>query len=270
MVLFKKCNALHFFMVSSLWMPLTSHAEDKSRYEQRTDYILNAINSLNLLNSRRDCAPLTPPVSETQKWAAAGFGDPQITSINLSPANALNKTFTHKLNLSLVMFRNTGWTSELIQTHLRQVGEIYAQCGIALGTAKLVIVNPPNNWIDITLSRDNQIAEMTPNMSKPTLYFVRSSQEGDAAYAWNKDNCDNESRCDTAWITNDVNAPSRRQLFSDKYNSVAHELAHILGNCDHVTDGSANLLGNTVDKLNGTILPQQCNEFKKHKSVRKL
>lgn len=264
---------MHLLLLLSFLMPLVSSAEDKYWYQKKIDFILDSISSLKYLNSRPVChSPEQPQsLSEKSKWSDAGFKNTDIISISTPPIREPSKKITHEFNPSLVMFRNTGWSLDLIQKHLQKVNEIYSQCGIRVGTSKFIMVDPPNNWLDVGPEINLSLVTMTPVINKPIVYFVRSSLEGHAAYAFTgTGNTCNEIVCGTAWITDDINSPQRIGMYKANYSTVAHELAHILGDSDHVKDGSTNILADSFDKLDGTINPQQCEKFKNSNLVRKL
>lgn len=243
------------------------HAENRD-----VTNLLKTFESINQSNFIQ-CGPVTDPglsKDETSAWITAGFRNPEIKSIDIRPtSDTAATTYTHEFDLSLVMFKGSGWSEELVRSSITRVSEIYRQCGIRVGKAKLVMIEPPNDWIDITLDRDRELAKMTPHMSKPTLYFVRSSLEGYTAYAWDKSGCSRE-RCDTAWITNDINSAAYKRYRDSNYSPIAHEIAHLLGNCDHIKNDSKNILGNSASTVNDQIMQDQCESFKKHESMRKL
>ena len=243
----------------------SAHADDED-----ISFALGTINKINSPNGE-PCPPLKLSTrNETRRWTTAGFGHPQITLLTLNSPDASAVLFTHELNLTLVMFRHTGWTTELVKSQIERVAQIYSKCGILIRKATMIVTDAPQNWIDISSGRDLIIAKKTPVTVKPILYFFRSSDDGTGAWAGPKFSTNNIAYVDTVWISNDVNSDSYKALRNPAYNPAAHELAHILGDRGHVQDGSKNILGDTLDTVDDQITPSQCDAFKKHPSVIKL
>lgn len=173
----------------------------------------------------------------------------------------------------MVLLRNSGWSKEQIEQRLTRVAQIYSQCGIKVARATLVTVDAPNGWVDVDYSdeeRDLKIATMTPTTDKPILFYVRSSREGQTAYAWRQGKSRPPALTDTAWMTTEINTAAYKKLRDPTYSPDAHELGHIFGNCEHNADGSKNFLAGDVALLNDKIQPKQCENMKKHNLVTPL
>jgi hypothetical protein len=244
---------------------------------QGNDSVIKFLDTLNRLNQSGDIrCPLADanprPTDEATKWTAAGFPNPAISTLNLSSENDPSDKYTHEFSPSLVMFRNTGWNEDILKSSFSRVAEIYRQCGIRLGSAKLVMVNAPNSWLDLDGDRDTKIAAMTPEQTdRPILYFLRSEiGAGRTAYAYRLGIEGYTPLLDTVWITNDINTASYKKLRDPKYSPIAHELAHILGDRSHIEGDEKNILGNSPETVNDQITKEQCDAFKRHPSMRKL
>lgn len=213
--------------------------------------------------------------------AALALDFKNIQALTMKAAVTENSKFaTHEVSLSIVMFRDTGWSLELIQKHMNRVAQIYEQCHMRLAPLKVLLVDAPQGQENIEpwSEEDARLAEIPLPLSKPILYFVHSSKHmmgWAGAPFWIEylklnglKNAD--SLTDTIWITSGINAASYTSKMNSSYNTVAHEIAHILGNAEHLVAGGQNLLSATSDLASDTITAQQCQQFKKHSSVRKL
>lgn len=210
---------------------------------------------------------------DIERWSQAGFGHPEILSFSMQGSSNSSVHFTHKLDLSLVMFRNADWTVEMVKASMTQAAEIYQQCGIRLDKATLVVVDAPEGLVDIDKiweGRDLAIAERIPDLKKPIIYFVRSSQDGNNAWANPKYFVKNKALQDTAWITAGVNSDSYKYIRDPEYSPIAHEIAHLLGNRAHVGWGINNILGGRPNNTNAEITPEQCRDFKKYRAIKKI
>lgn len=164
-----------------------------------------------------------------------------------------------------MLFRGSGWTLENVEARTRRIAEIYKQCNIKINKAALIEVDAPNGWIDVDYSvekKDFKLSSMTPSKERPILYYVRSSLEKQMSYAWITSDEVPLSLKNTAWLTMEINGQRQRDFYHPSYNSDAHEIAHILGNCGHVKDTSKNLLSDKTELLNDEITSKQCEEMK--------
>ncbi|WP_291516276.1 hypothetical protein [Bdellovibrio sp. ArHS] len=141
-----------------------------------------------------------------------------------------------------------------------------------MADAKLIVVDAPNDWLDIDHNRYAQIAQMIPqSAARPILAFVRADgRHGDTGYAYRRGRFGQAATVDTGWITNEVNSDTYKKIRTSGYSPLAHELAHILGNSGHVIGDEKNLLGNSPVTVNNHITKEQCETFKRHPSITPL
>jgi hypothetical protein len=209
-------------------------------------------------------------------WKNAGFFKPRIEFIDTNRFYGKSKQlFTHTFDLTLVMFRETGWRKKVILKRLKKVADIYAQCGIKIEKIKYVTANAPDGMIDFSCPgyRDQKIAQRVPPTSKPILFYFRSIPELNA-YAW-VEHSDNEEIPDaiknTAWFSLSVAMILNKKIRHPNYVSEAHELGHILlDSLDHAPEGVENLMAENYDHVNDQLTVKQCRKIKSHHLVTPL
>jgi hypothetical protein len=211
---------------------------------------------------------------ELQKtWANSGFNRPVVISLNRSqltdPTDAATR-LTHQFSLTAVIYRDAGWSADEVESHIKRTAHIYAQCGIAISSATLVLADSPNGWIDIDgqtsgpNGNTERMAQMIPGRDRPVAFYVRSCRGGQTAFAnpvfYSEKGAPGVN---TVWITLDVITPAYLKLRDPSYVPDAHELAHLLTNGGHVDDDSVrNVLSDYIDLVNDRFTPDQCARMK--------
>ena len=239
---------------------------------------------------------------EKTAWENAGFSNPEFMTV-ATKADDFSKKYTHELTMSLVMFRYkseivetvdvvdmsqdeiktikmdlkiSGWTPEILKNSMRRVAEIYSQCGIKIDHVKLVVVDAPDQLVNVD-SFEKMVSKI-PVTPRPTLFFTRERLENDAAghaYTMDKENLFGSVTVNTAWIAGIVNTAYHKNLHIEQkqegYSTVAHELAHLLANSEHInSDDGMNLLGGSPEQQNSHIRREQCDAMKTHPSVHEI
>lgn len=214
--------------------------------------------------------------NEEKVWSNAGFVNPNIEYIDVDKFYEKSQdVFTHSLDLTLVMFRRTGWHKKMILPRLRKLADIYAQCGIRLGQVKFVETGAPGDLIDFSRpgAGDVEIAQRVPPTFKPILFYFRSIPKFNA-YAW-PENTDNEDVAgalkNTAWFSLSVAMKLNIKIRHPNYVSEAHEVGHILlDSLEHTDIGVANLMAGRFEYENGEITSGQCTKIKEHPLVKPI
>ena len=217
-----------------------------------------------------DCA--TPVAT----WEGAGFTNAEIKTIDIpTPTKPRAVVYTHEFDLSVVMLRDAGWNELMVRNSLARTSEIYSQCGIRIGKVKLVTVSSPNEKRGLTFSEEasSDVEMSIPDLKKPIIFLVSwISNTNHAAFAKNRTKLLNEKQYDTVWVSSYINSKDYKALRRKEYSTVAHELAHVLGNTGHVTKGHANILreGEVGGLAGDKITKEQCELFKKYPMMKKL
>jgi hypothetical protein len=208
--------------------------------------------------------------NEEQLWNERGFSKTSIVNVDIKQFYKKSPhQFTHQFNLTVVIFRHTEWTKKVVLRRLKRVADIYAQCGIKLGTVKLVVTGAPQGMIDFHKPghRDQKIAQLVPPTPKPILFYFRSIPKLNA-YAWIQ-NTDNdeipEAIKNTAWFSLSVTMKLNKKIRHSKYISEAHELGHIfLNSLEHSPKHAMNLMSDSHDHVNDQLTEDQCWRIKSH------
>lgn len=221
-------------------------------------------------------APVAASKPEEEKvlWEKAGFVNPQIEYIDSSHFYRNSKrSFSHRFDLTVVMFRESEWRKKVILKRLKRVADIYAQCGIRIGSLKFVTAGAPGGMVDFGHpgGRDSKIAQLVPATAKPIFFYFRSIPQFNA-YAWPEHTHNDEipdAIKNTAWFSLSVAMPLNRKIRHPNYVSEAHELGHILlDSLDHAPEGVGNLMSERYDLVNDQLTEEQCRKIKNHHLVR--
>lgn len=199
--------------------------------------------------------------SETAAWEAAGFENVEIENIALEEELKTKRIKTAlELYLTAVVFRGTPWTAARIQARLAKASRVFAQCGIKISKVKLVVSNPINNYLDVSFENSShiQISDKLPTKARPVIFYVGKNLQGASAYAKTESSGKTDSLTNTAWMTSDLTLQEYKQYRDPSYSEEAHELGHILCDCDHYDDGTSNFLSGEVVLANDYIRPDQC------------
>ncbi len=217
---------------------------------------------------------------DSLSWIQRGFKNPDVKTFRSTSISDLAAQrpdhFTHELTPTLVLFRHSGWSELHVGRAMERVGVIYAQCGIKIEFSKIHIVDPPFGLKSVVIDKpyaglDVKIAEAIPTLPKPIFFFVEKSMNGYTAWATPRFHTPPGPFQDGAWMTASILRPAYWPSFKDKSYSVeAHELAHVLGNRNHVPDDVRNILGGTMGTGNDQITSEQCEAFRNFDLVKEI
>jgi hypothetical protein len=214
-------------------------------------------------------------VFSKERWAKAGFLNAEVIAIPLPAAPKDQKNLTHALTVYPVMFRNSGWTVQQIESQLKKTSVIFAACGIQIYSVQLTIADVPAQFLSVTGKKEAYVVHATPITNRPIVYFVKTlidRENHSLAHSLIKKDCQKDPLgCDTVWLSVKVNLPDDK--LDPSFGTLAHELAHIIGNTGHtppLRQYPANLLSPDLDYANGRLLPEQCQAFKQYPGLVRL
>jgi hypothetical protein len=177
-----------------------------------------------------------------------------------------------RLPLTVVLLRGSSWSEGRVLRDLRRTAETFAACGVALGPVALVEAKAPDKRSDLDMRALDPVAGvplavsriaalLPPDAHWPVAFFAgrllgdtaiaRSYGRGDVAPERHKD----FPYMDTAWFAYKAHWIERRDK---QYSSLAHELVHLLCECEHVPDSEPHLMNTYRNLLSSRILPKQC------------
>jgi len=159
---------------------------------------------------------------------------------------------THRLQLALIMFRDTSWEPERILDAVRGGAAILAQCGIRLERAELYRFeggDPGLRYLSTPVSRQ-LVRRVRP--AKPALFFVRDTRHVptfDAEAFGSGNTATRPELVFTVWMT---------AWLRDLPLALAHELAHVLMDSGRHSVEPGNLLRDETAPGNTRLTPEQC------------
>lgn len=212
---------------------------------------------------------------DRQKWEEAGFKKPKLTMVDTARFYRSSAGFSHQVDLTLIMFRNTGWTKRNIIRRLGKLSRILASYQIKIGYTMLVIADSPNGMIDFWRpgTGDFEIAQMTPDTPRPVFYYIRSVPQFNA-YSWTEHSSNKslpEAIKNTAWISLSADMELNKKIRHSDYLTEAHELGHILlDSLQHYQPGIPNLMAEDHKLVNSRLEPHQVERIKNHRLVKRL
>jgi len=198
-----------------------------------------------------------------QKWNNAGFKNTKVTNFDTDDFYYGYEVFTHVMELTVVNLRGSGWDEQLIKKTISRAAEVYVQCGIKIKNLTYIEADPPYDRVDISeeKNQDGALAKLLPISSRPVVFFIRSQIEGKTGFAWPKEFADPPIQ-NTAFITSEVNTFEYREKREKGYSPTAHEIAHLLGNCEHIEGEEYNILSKYFNRVSSNITDEQCSTFK--------
>jgi hypothetical protein len=159
---------------------------------------------------------------------------------------------THRLQLDLVMFRDTSWEPEPILDAVRAAAAILAQCGIRLERAELYRFeggDPALRYLSTPVSRQ-LVRRVRPG--KPAVFFVRDTRHVptfDAEAFGTGNTATRPELAFTIWMT---------AWIRDLPLALAHELAHALLDSGQHSIDPGNLMRDETAPGNTRLSPEQC------------
>jgi hypothetical protein len=159
---------------------------------------------------------------------------------------------THRLQLDLVMFRDTPWEPDRVLRAVREAAELLAQCGIRLQRAELYRFEggePGLRYLSTPVSRQ-LVRRVRP--AKPAVFFVRDTRHVptfDAEAFGTGNTATRPELLFTVWIT---------AAIRDLPLALAHELAHVLMDSGAHSAEPGNLMRDETAPGNTRLAPEQC------------
>lgn len=213
---------------------------------------------------------------EISAWSVAGFTNPKITDIDTQKFyRGAAYQFSHSFDLTLVMFRKTGWNKSSILKRIKKGAQIYARHGIRIGKLRLVVADAPSGIIDFWQpgGEDFQIARATPTKSRPVIYYIRAVPKLNA-YSWLEKSVTGPVTPPlrhTIWISLAADMKLNKRRYRSSYATEAHELGHVfLNSQNHTAPGILNLMSEAPETADDSLTPKQIAIMKQHPLLEKL
>ena len=190
-----------------------------------------------------------------------------------------DKNLKNEIPLTLVIFKDSGWTLDEVMAKLRRTAEIFGvQCGINFNPVMILetrsIGGPTfdreDPWDHIIYSS----FESSGAVLKPLMYFAKNEVHdyGSGGTAWSKVTDGGrkyEEVRDTGIllrnfaIKSDYSVGLEAPMVSGRYEILAHELAHILMDVNHELV-AGNIMTKSASERTNKVLPSQCERIQEN------
>lgn len=178
--------------------------------------------------------------------------------------------YTHKFSPQFIYLDETDWNEENVRAEVTKVQKIYDQCNILIEPLIITKVTPINHQTDMLGIYPLELVQFLNISHRPLVFFMQSATPSRANADDFAENSPMKDLTYTAWIGADIMTTEYKMYRDPNYNTVAHELAHLLCNCGHKPPGEKNLLAGLVEDVNGFISPSQCETFQNSSLVGKI
>jgi hypothetical protein len=188
----------------------------------------------------------------------------------------------YETDLFFVLFPETGWTEDLVRSHLSGFAKVYLQCGVKI--SNVVIFVPSQLRLPAKLSKYKmddptsilKLAEKTADLPHPLIHLVGDFSDSGATPFSRATFVDMTSPIpsaleNTLWFSMFVNSAEYIEERKNSPSSVlAHELTHIFTrDGDHNNDVIPNLM-TIYWRRTDLLTPQLCQEILKSKFIKAL
>ncbi len=208
-------------------------------------------------------------------WDVAGFKNSQFSYLSLSSfyKKLSHIDFTHQFKLNAVVFRNSGWTKNILFTHIENMALIYSQCGLKVSNITLIDVDDIPFIIDDDSTLKDElidIAKLIPIKERPIAFFVESLVSNIFGIAYNPYNIQIDSEDEILKNLLFISKKSQDPLVitsrDEGYNIFAHELGHLFCDCGHKSGLDANIMSYKPSFRSDVLTSTQC-EYMKRSNV---
>lgn len=213
------------------------------------------------------------------------------TGVKIYPDGYFSKfmNYTHKIDLNFVNTSDSGWSHSDLEKTIFRAAEIYAQCELQFRKVTIVStkIYKHSSRIEMEKEEEYDLVAKTLVLQKPIIYFVKElinkiTNINSTGFSFiERTTNDDDIRRNTSWLTGEILSEKYQSEHPTAYNTLAHELGHLIGNLYHIMDGSKNLMSvvkefndpNTgkwnysYDLLNGDLTKTQCKAILESKLV---
>lgn len=221
--------------------------------------------------------------------AASARANPALVErrIILSPVDARASTFG-RIDAQVLVFEDSDWTLEQVKAEFETASAILNQCQLRIGTlsvrvdARPGVISVDGPYGKLTKEIARGLERRNDQLSIIFLYDTGSYRnevtgrlEQTYAFAhnpyWAKEirrETEIPEFGNTIFIGAGARARTAYEGLDPSFNTVAHEIGHVLGDMGHVMDSPLpNLMSGRISLRNGTVLPENCEKFRRSKLV---
>jgi hypothetical protein len=185
------------------------------------------------------------------------FGEQEIRVVQTRelPVAPADGSASHRLRLSLHMFREGRWSEVEVGDAVREAAGLLRQCGVALSRAQLRIVQAPLRFHAYFTPVSRELLARLP-VDKPAIFFVddtRNDPAFDAEAIGRANAATRPELADTVWV-----AYGARDL----PQTLAHELVHLLSDSGAHSEAPGNLMRPETSPRNARLGAGQCERLR--------
>ena len=163
---------------------------------------------------------------------------------------------THAMKLDIVVLGGSGWRIREVHRAVTRAADVLAQCGVAVGRARLRIVEAPRRYRYLDDVWSPQLLKRL-DLTHPAVFFVEETLRRPAFEAEAFGQANTRSwpiMRDTVWVT---------RAATELGVVLAHELFHVLADLGQHDSAPDNLMNEYVDGANTRLHDWQCERMRK-------
>ena len=163
---------------------------------------------------------------------------------------------SHEMNLDVVVLDGSGWRIREVHRAVARAADVLAQCGVAVGRARLRIVEAPRRYRYLDDVWSPRLLKRL-DLTHPAVFFVEETLRRPAFEAEAFGQANTRSwpiMRDTVWVT---------RAATELGVVLAHELFHVLADLGQHESAPDNLMNEYVDSANTRLHDWQCERMRK-------
>ena len=163
---------------------------------------------------------------------------------------------SHTMNLDVVVLGGSGWRIREVHRAVARAADVLAQCGVAVGRARLRIVEAPRRYRYLDDVWSPRLLKRL-DLTHPAVFFVEETLRRPAFEAEAFGQANTRSwpiMRDTVWVT---------RAATELGVVLAHELFHVLADLGQHESAPDNLMNEYVDSANTRLHDWQCERMRK-------
>lgn len=167
---------------------------------------------------------------------------------------------SHYFNITAIMMKNSGWTIQEVKAELLKASEIFHKCDISIRKINTVTLPSSNKNLDYGFSEALELVNRLPKeLEQPWIIFFRYSKQENKAFSKTLNGAKEKQKYNYSFISHEVTEPEYRKIRNVKASTVAHELAHIILNSEHISDSKTpNILASSYKFIDDSFTQDQC------------
>ncbi len=234
------------------------------------EWVLGALASLFVLV---ETGAAQPPRG-FEDWTESGFPEAESRMLEAGEIYPRRRTdLPYRLDATVLYLRGTPWTEARALRQIRRTAAIFEPCGIMLRNVRLARLRLHHDGRRIDADAPDRgsgvppqvarLAAMLPTGATYPVAFLIGRVDGSkslaVSYRAREPDGSQAPYFNTAWIGYQAHWLPRRD---DMYSPLAHEFAHLLCRCGHVSAEQRHLLHNARNFLSSYVLPEHCELFR--------